>query len=74
MKIFLFYITQNKTKNADEFEEHYLKKIKKNMRLEIIGITNKKKFSSKEQQIKYEGNLIKQKIGKEKYNSPKQSF
>ena len=26
MKIFLFYITQNKTKNADEFEEHYLKK------------------------------------------------
>lgn len=67
MKIFLFYIKQNKTKNADEFEEHYLKKIKKNMRLEIIGITNKKKFSSKEQQIKYEGNLIKQKIGKEKY-------
>ena len=67
MKVSLFYVQQNKTKNADKFEEHYLKKIKKNMELQIIGITCKKKFSSKEQQIEYEGDLMRQKIKKEKY-------
>ena len=67
MRVSLFYIKHNKTKNADKFEEHYLKKIKKNMELQIIGITCKKKFSSKEQQIEYEGDLMRQKIKKEKY-------
>ena len=56
----------NKTKNADAFEKHFLKKIKKNMSLQIIGIA-KKKFSSKEQQIKYECERIKKKLKKEKY-------
>ena len=67
MKVSLFYVHQNKTKNADAFEKHFLKKIKKNMSLQIIGIAIKKKFSSKEQQIKYECERIKEKIGKEKY-------
>ena len=67
MKVSLFYIKHNKTKNANEFEEHYLKKIKKNMELQIIGIINKKKFSSKDEQMKYEGNLLRQKIKKENY-------
>tara|TARA_Y100000992_G_C21236877_1_gene478612 strand:+ start:162 stop:614 length:453 start_codon:yes stop_codon:yes gene_type:complete len=67
MKVSLFYVQQNKVKNADEFEKHYLKKIKKNMSLQIISIPIKKKFSSKEQQIKHEGELIKNKIGKEDY-------
>ena len=48
MKVSLFYVQQNKTKNADAFEKHFLKKIKKNMSLQIIGIAIKKKFSSKE--------------------------
>ena len=67
MRVSLFYLQQNKAKNADAFEEHYLKKIKQNMDLKIVCITNKKKFSSKEQHIQYEGNLIKDKIGNEKY-------
>ena len=67
MKVSLFYIKHNKTKNANEFEEHYLRKIKKNMELQIIGIINKKKFSSKNEQMKYEGNLLRQKIRKENY-------
>ena len=67
MKVSLFYIKHNKTKNANEFEEHYLRKIKKNMELQIIGIINKKKFSSKDEQMKFEGNLLRQKIRKEKY-------
>ena len=67
MKVSLFYIKHNKTKNANEFEEHYLRKIKKNMELQIIGIMNKKKFSSKDEQMKYEGNLLRQKIRKENY-------
>ena len=67
MRVSLFYIKHNKTKNADKFEEHYLKKIKKNMELQIIAVTCKKKFSSKEQQMEYEGNLMRQKIKKEKY-------
>ena len=46
MRVSLFYVQQNRTKNADAFEEHYLKKIKKNMSLQIIGIANKKKFTS----------------------------
>ena len=29
MKVSLFYVHQNKTKNADAFEKHFLKKIKK---------------------------------------------
>ena len=37
------------------------------MSLQIISIPIKKKFSSKEQQIKHEGELIKNKIGKEEY-------
>ena len=67
MKVSLFYIKHNKTKNANEFEEHYLRKIKKNMELQITGIINKKKFSSKNEQMKYEGNLLRQKIRKENY-------
>ncbi|RPG44277.1 MAG: 23S rRNA (pseudouridine(1915)-N(3))-methyltransferase RlmH [Gammaproteobacteria bacterium TMED112] len=67
MRVSLFYVQQNRTKNADAFEEHYLKKIKKNMSLQIIGIANKKKFTSQKQQIKYEGDLIRKKIGNEKY-------
>tara|TARA_B100001027_G_scaffold49929_1_gene33114 strand:- start:110 stop:562 length:453 start_codon:yes stop_codon:yes gene_type:complete len=67
MKVSLFYIKHNKTKNAKEFEDHYLRKIKKNMELQIIGIVNKKKFSSKDEQMKYEGNLLRQKIRKENY-------
>ena len=67
MRVSLFYLQQNKAKNADAFEEHYLKKIKQNMDLKIVCITNKKKFSSKEQNIEYEGGLIKNKIGNEKY-------
>ena len=43
------------------------KKIKQNMDLKIVCIMNKKKFSSKEQNIEYEGSLIKNKIGNEKY-------
>ena len=42
MKVSLFYVHQNKTKNADAFEKHFLKKIKKNMSLQIIGIAIKK--------------------------------
>lgn len=67
MRVSLFYIKHNKTKNANEFEEHYLRKIKKNMELQITGIINKKKFSSKNEQMKYEGNLLRQKIRKENY-------
>ena len=67
MKVSVFYVHQNKTKNADAFEEHFLKKIKINMSLQIIRISNKKKFTTKDEQKKYEGDLIKQKIGKEKY-------
>ena len=67
MRVSLFYLQQNKAKNADAFEEHYLKNIKQNMDLKIVCITNKKKFSSKEQHIEYEGSLIKNKIGNEKY-------
>ena len=44
MKVSVFYVHQNKTKNADAFEEHFLKKIKINMSLQIIRILNKKKF------------------------------
>ena len=48
-------------------KEHYLKKIK-----EKYGASNycryvQKKFSSKEQQMEYEGELLRQKIRKEKY-------
>ena len=67
MRVSLFYLQQNKAKNADAFEEHYLKKIKQNMDLKIVGIPNKKKFSSREQHMQHEGSLIKNRIGNEKY-------
>ena len=67
MKVSLFYVQQNKVKNADAFEKHYLKKIKKNMSLQIISIPTKKNFRSKQEQIKHEGELIKNKIGNEGY-------
>ena len=67
MKVSLFYVQQNKVKNADAFENHYLKKIKKNMSLQIISIPTKKNFRSKQEQIKHEGELIKNKIGNEGY-------
>ena len=67
MRISLLYIQQNKTKNADSFEEHFLKKLRKNMDINISSIQVKKKFASKSQQIAYEGNLLMEKIGKNSF-------
>ena len=50
MRVSIFYVQQNKTKNVDAFEEHFLKKIKINMSLQIIRIANKKKFTTKDEQ------------------------
>jgi len=67
MRISLLYIQQNKTKNADSFEEYFLKKLRKNMDINISSIQVKKKFASKSQQIAYEGNLLMEKIGKNSF-------
>ena len=57
MRVSLFYIKHNKTKNADKFEEHYLKKIKKNMELQIIGVTCKKNLAPKNNRWNMKANL-----------------
>ncbi len=67
MRISLLYIQQNKTKNAESFEDHFLRKLNKNMDITVKGITLKKKFKSKKEQIEYESKSLKEKIGKQSY-------
>ena len=67
MKISLLYIQSNKTKNAESFENHFLKNIKKNMDIEVISLPVKKKFTSMQQQIEYESSLLLDKVGKNEY-------
>ena len=57
MRISLLYIQQNKTRNANDFEDHFLKKLKNNMDINISNIHIKKKFNSKSQQVAYEADL-----------------
>ena len=40
MRVSLFYIKHNKTKNADKFEEHYLKKISNKKNYKIYDLRN----------------------------------
>ena len=44
MRISLLYIQQNKTRNANDFEDHFLKKLKNNMDINISNIPIKKKI------------------------------
>ncbi|MFL2486191.1 MAG: 23S rRNA (pseudouridine(1915)-N(3))-methyltransferase RlmH [Gammaproteobacteria bacterium] len=67
MRISLLYIQQNKTRNANDFEDHFLKKLKNNMDINISNIPIKKKFNSKSQQVAYEGDLLLEKIGKNNF-------
>jgi 23S rRNA (pseudouridine1915-N3)-methyltransferase len=67
MRISLLYVQQNKTKNADSFEEHFLKKLINNMDISVSSIQVKKKFDSKSQQITYESKALIEKIGKKSF-------
>ena len=67
MRISLLYVQQNKTKNADSFEEHFLKKLTNNMDINVSRIQVKKKFDSKNQQIAYESKALIEKIGKNSF-------
>jgi|TARA_B100000965_G_scaffold44462_1_gene32569 23S rRNA (pseudouridine1915-N3)-methyltransferase len=67
MRISLLYVQQNKTKNADSFEEHFLKKLTNNMDINVSSIHVKKKFDSKNQQIAYESKALIEKIGKNSF-------
>ena len=67
MRISLLYIQQNKTRNANDFEDHFLKKLKNNMDINISNIPIKKKFNSKSQQVAYEADLLLEKIGKNNF-------
>ena len=67
MRISLLYVQQNKTKNADSFEEHFLKKLTNNMDINVSRIQVKKKFDSKNQQIAYESKVLIEKIGKNSF-------
>ena len=67
MRISLLYVQQNKTKNADSFEEHFLKKLTNNMDINVSSIQVKKKFDSKNQQIAYESKALIEKIGKNSF-------
>ena len=44
MRISLLYIQQNKTRNANDFEDHFLKKLNNNMDINISNIPIKKKI------------------------------
>jgi len=67
MRISLLYIQQNRTKNAENFEDHFLTKLNNSINISVTGIPLKKKFNSKNQQIAYESNLLMQKIGKQNF-------
>ena len=67
MRISLLYIQQNRTKNAEKFEDHFFTKLNNSINISVTGIPLKKKFNSKNQQIEYESNLLMQKIGKQNF-------
>ena len=58
MKISIIYVKQNKSKNAESFEQHFLNKLEKNNSIKMIPVSIKKKFNSRALQIEEEGKEI----------------
>ena len=52
----------NKLKNAERFEQHFLSLLKKSNSIEMIPVSIKKTFSSKEKQILEEGKEIEKRL------------
>ena len=62
MKISIIYVKQNKSKNAESFEQHFLNKLEKNNSIKMIPVSIKKKFNSRALQIEEEGKAIWKKL------------
>ena len=62
MNISVIYIKQNKSNNAETFEQHFLNKLEKNNSIKMIPISIKKKFNSRALQIEEEGKAIEKKL------------
>jgi len=64
IKLKLIYIKNSKTKYIQDFENDLIKRMQNLIKIEMITISNKKKFSTKKELIKYEGSLIKNELKK----------
>ena len=62
MNISVIYIKQNKSNNAETFEQHFLNKLEKINSIKMIPISIKKKFNSRALQIEEEGKAIEKKL------------
>ena len=62
MKISIIYVKQNKSKNAESFEQHFLNKLEKNNSIKMIPVSIKKKFNSRALQIEEEGKEIEKQL------------
>ena len=64
IKLKLIYIKNSKTKYIQDFENDLIKRMQNLIKIEMITILNKKKFSTKKELIKYEASLIKNELKK----------
>ena len=58
IKVKLIYIKNNKTKHIQDFENDLINRMRSLIDITMIPISHKKKFSSNDELIKYEGELI----------------
>ena len=58
IKVKLIYIKNNKTKYIQDFENDLINRMRSLIDITMIPISHKKKFSSNDELIKYEGELI----------------
>ncbi len=58
IKVKLIYIKNNKTKYIQDFENDLINRMRSLIDITMIPISHKKKFSSNDELLKYEGELI----------------
>ena len=58
IKLNLIYIKNNKTKFIQDFENNLIKRMQNKIEIKVTPLSHKKKFSSHEQLMHHEGNLI----------------
>ena len=62
IKLKLIYIKNSKTKYIQDFENDLINRVKNLIDIKMIPISHKKKFSSNNELINYEGELIKKEL------------
>ena len=62
IKLKLIYIKNSKTKYIQDFENDLINRMKNLIDIKMVPISHKKKFSSNNELINYEGELIKQEL------------